>query len=192
MTDKELIYLYRNEPSNDIKQAIYDNNLQMVDNFCKAIIKRSFKQLPISIEDFSFIHTISINECLKEFNLKQNYYSFKQALANFSKTKIFKYVKNFINSTTIPEYKLKNIPYEYIANKHYDFCDMETSETKNKQLATLKKALIVETKTVKKIIEFKSKGYTNIEISKKIRMNVKKISNIFYSFVKRFKDKHKT
>ncbi|MDR0857016.1 MAG: hypothetical protein LBM76_01310 [Mycoplasmataceae bacterium] len=192
MTDNELIYLYKTECLNGAKDIILNKHLHNLTLNTTRKVRKNFSTLyDLETQDFNGVVYMSLVNTAKNFNLKQCKYNFQQAMNVKAYTDSANYAKkvlcmnsdalNYSSSYDENERRLEISSY---------ISAVEEEEQEDNRVNLLNSYLANEKNIVKKIIEYKSKGLRNSQISEITGYSSKQISNLFYNFVQKFRMKY--
>jgi RNA polymerase sigma factor (sigma-70 family) len=190
MTEQEMIYLYRNEHFESIRDVFYEKNKEMLNALTFNIFNASRKNIQYDNGEILSNSYMSFIKCLKRFDIRQCKYTFAQALAVINKTEVIKQnrhtmtngnriIANELYGSNQYETMIDNIKNSYSINDDEKINREAQIEYINKFLETL-------SKKIKMNIEMRTQGYSCKEISKKLHIPVKKIRNTYYYVIKKF------
>jgi hypothetical protein len=153
-------------------------------------------RVPLDYDDCSTISYLSVIETINRFNLRQFNYSFMQAMCTVNHSNIWHEVnhnltiKNTVLNRAIDSTCLDiNNTLHYAEDVEQNYIEKLTFDEMRERVLDF--ALDFKNHT-KQIIEFKMKGYTDFQISQQLKMGVKKVSNAYAHFVRRFRQQHRS
>lgn len=177
---KELLEEYLKSGNENFKVNLFYSLLPLCHFKCYKIFQRQFYDLPIENGDSYYISYLSYNELIEEYKKYElNIDMFLICLVNKIKQKVLSYCRNFM---TLGHKILNN--YSEIDNNVYTYCNfidekLEWNDARESIGSLLKFA---NNNTQKKIVMEKMNGFSELEISQKLNISKKRVSNEFYIF----------
>jgi hypothetical protein len=175
MTEIEMIYLYRSEHCEQIRDLIYERNKEMMNALTHNLFNARIKNLANEREDFLSTSYLAFLRCLKQYNIKQTEYSFTQALAVANKSFFMKECKQttslYNRATTYGVYSNKQ--FESYANDIANSIVSNDDDKIDQELLMGKINDFLKHYNIKirRNIQMRALGYTNKEISKELHIS---------------------
>jgi DNA-directed RNA polymerase specialized sigma subunit len=190
MTDRELVYLYKNENIEYARDILQERYLDKVQKYFVSLKDGKFYDTPIMYEDLDSLAYIAFNNAIKAFDLKQYDYDFAQAVMAYSKSFLLRYISiavgrkhRVLNHNMRLEQRNSAFANQstYIHNGDHELNKCVTSQEKMEILRAFAQRY---SKLVKDIIDYRSQGYSNREIAAITHISISRITNTFKVFVK--------
>ncbi|MDR3257260.1 MAG: hypothetical protein LBT17_00520 [Mycoplasmataceae bacterium] len=195
MTEKEMIYLYRNEHCEQIRDLIYERNKEMLDALTCNLFSNTIKNFTYEKEDWLSNSYLAFVRCLRQYDIKQTKYTFAQALAVANKSIFVRESKRetslYNRATTCGVHNIDQ--YEFCANNvvNIGISNDEERMSQEIQLQQINEFLKHYNIKNRRNIEMRMQGYTNKEISKKLHISARRTRNMYYrvrnEFIRRYK-----
>jgi RNA polymerase sigma factor (sigma-70 family) len=188
MNENKLIELYQTNKDVLIRDQLFEEKRQLLEVFTNKLIRTLFPNICLENQDFMSYSYLSFIKCLESFNTKQRRYTFTQALMTINRSMIIRYGGKMLQNGHYAlnnSFSLDEIRASYSINCANEI-DFHKELDQEIEIEKIRKFLGHFPAASRKIIELKLQGYEVSEISKKLHLSSKFVSNTFAQICRKY------